>query len=393
MGNRSPEARRNRLTSGSQTSSNGHTGGNDNDKPGESNRKLWVTSTIDSEQTRNEEHLDNYHPAANSPLLIGTHNDFFENDRESVVDANHMEGDEETTEVQTPLDNNDEGINNISLRGANVDGSHEICEPTKPVEFTVVLECIPDNLQKVESLSFADKYPRMVLDLKQRIEDKFHIPTSCQNISVEDIELSDMHSLKFYRVREGDTLHVKYSSKADVDPILDIIVSLSSMTTYIEGIQLILSHGQPSEYLRKSIPENIFADKVESLAFKYFYPCSSEQANANRLLFVQHRGLDLLHRVHKLLLQQPWQNIPIEMQYLEHAILRVLWNITASFTIRRLVLQRPTLKAIIKSFLRVQVPKEDKVSAPANCFSHPPVMELNRIASEVVYKAAGSLCK
>ena len=392
MGNRSPETRRNRLTSGSQTSSNGHARGNDCDKPGESNRGLRVTSTKDSEQTRNEEHLDNCHPAANSPLLVGTHNDSVENDRQSLVDSNHKEGDEETTKVQTPMDINDEGIN-ISSRGASVDSSHEVCEPTKPMEFTAVLECIPDNSRKVVSLNFANKCPRTVLDLKQRIEDEFGIPTSCQNISVEDIPLCDMYSLKFYRVREGDTLHVKYSSEADVNPILDIIASLCSMTTYMEGIQLILSHGQPSEYLRKSIPENIFADKVESLAFEYFYPCSSERANANRLLFVQHRGLDLMHRVHKLLLQQPWQNIPIEIQYLEHAILRVLWNITASFTIRRLVLQRPTLKAIIKSFLRVQVPKEGTVSAPANCFSHPPVMELNRIASEVVYKAAGSLCK
>ena len=354
MGNRSPESRRNRLTSGSQTSSNGHPGGKDCDKPGESNREARVISIKDSEQTRNEEHLDNCHPAANSPLLVGTHNDTVENDRESLVDSNQTEGDEETTKLQTPTVNNDDGIN----IGASADDSHKVCEPTKPVDFTVVLECIPDNSRKVVSLNFADKCPRTVLDLKQGIEDEFGIPTSCQNMSVEDIQLGDIYSLKFYRVRGGDTLHVQYSSEADVNPILDIIASLCSMITYIEGIQMILSRGQPSEYLRKSIPENIFADKVESLAFEYFYPCSSERANANRLLFVQHRGLDLMHRVHNLLLLQPWQNIPIEMQYLEHAILRVLWNITASFTIRRLVLQRPTLKAIIKSFLRVKVPKE-----------------------------------
>lgn len=266
-------------------------------------------------------------------------------------------------------------------------------KPETPMEFTVVLDCVPVSSHKVATLTFTKDYPKTVPDLKQGIEDKFAIPTCCQDVFLENILLDNHCSLKFYRVRDGDTFHVRYTSEADVEDILKITGSLCSMITYIERIQPILSTGKPTEFLTNSIPENIFADKVESLAVQYFYPCSCERANANRLLFVQHGGLDLMHKVHELLLLQPWQNVPIEMQYLEHAILRVLWNITASFTIRNLVLQRPTLKAITKSFLRVQVPKQGIITAPVNNFGFRSTLELNRITSEVVYKAAGSLCK
>ena len=273
------------------------------------------------------------------------------------------------------------------------DGAEDPRKPETPMEFTVVLDCVPENSQKVASLIFLRNYPETVLDLKQGVEDNFGIPTCCHDVFLENVQLDHHYSLKFYRVRDGDTFHVQYTSEADVEDILDIVGSLCSMITYIERIQPILSKGKPTEFLTNSIPENIFADKVESLAVQYFYPCSSERANANRLLFIQRGGLDLMHKVHELLLLQPWQNVPIEMQYLEHAILRVLWNITASFTIRHLVLQRPTLKAITKSFLRIKVPKHGIITAPVNNFSFQSALELNRITSEVVYKAAGSLCK
>ena len=287
-----------------------------------------------------------------------------------------------------------EKTSGISLKTIGLkDEAEDTRKPETPMEFTVLLDCVPENSHKVATLTFTKNYPKTVPDLKQGIEDMFDIPTCCQDVFLENIHLDNHCSLKFYRVREGDTFHVRYTSQADVEDIVNIVGSLCSMITYIERIQPILSKGKPTEFLTNSIADNVSAEKVESLAVQYFYPCSCERAIANRLLFVQHGGLDLMYKVHELLLLQPWQNVPIEMQYLEHAILRVLWNITASFTIRNLVLQRPTLKAITKSFLRVEVPKQGVVTAPVNKFSVRSTLELNRITSEVVYKAAGSLCK
>ena len=383
MGNKSPGTRRNRLTYESQGR-----GGcidacadeNDHDKNG---RELATVNANKNDEMRSEdEHIDSCHPAANNSLQVGGNNHNVDDESKSLATSTHTDEGKDTGMETPPISLNDED-----------EDTQENHKPEIPMEFTMVLDCIPENSHKVATLKFVENCPKTVPDLKQGIEDEFGIPTCCQDVFLENVQMNDQCSLKFYRVREGDTFHVRYNSEADVDDVLDIVASLCSMITYIERIQPILSDGIPTEFLRNSIPENIFANKVESLAVQYFYPCSSERANANRLLFVQRGGLDLMHKVHELLLLQPWQNIPIQLQYLEHAILRVLWNITASFLIRSLVLQRPTLKAITKSFLRVEVPKQGVVTAPANKFSHPPTLELNRIASEVVYKAAGSLCK
>lgn len=390
MGNRSPGARRNRLIyerQSSTRSNDSRTNENDYDKSN-INGEL-INNTNEREQTRNEERIDTCHPAANSPLQVESHNRSIECELESLTDLVQSEGDADKSDVHETVDNS---VKTNSWRDVS-ESKQKVCKPTGPMEFILVLDCVPENSQRVETIKFVENCLKTVPELKQGIEDEFGIPTCCQSVYLENTQLGDQHSLQFYRVRDGDTLHVHYNSEADVDDILDIVGSLCSMVTYIEGIQPILSHGKPSQFLTKSIPENIFAAKVESLAVQYFYPCSTERANANRLLFVQRGGLDIMHKVHELLLLQPWKNVPIEMQYLEHAILRVLWNITASFLIRSLVLQRPTLKAIMKSFLRVEVPKEGLVKAPENQFSFPSILELNRITSEVVYKAAGSLCK
>ena len=374
MGNRlSAETRRNRTINENQDrdgSDGARIDGNNHDK------KVATTNNTNE----NGREISNDHT-----LQVGcaSHDDDYES---KSVDSSH-------TGVGTGLGlEKPQDFSAVSLND-EVQDTQESHKLETPIEFTVVLDCVPENSHKVATLTFMKNYPKTVPDLKQGIEDEFNVPTCCQDVFLENTQLDNHCSLKSYRVREGDTFHVRYNSEADVEDILDIVGSLCSMITYIERIQPILSKGKPTEFLTNSIPENIFADKIESLAFQYFYPCSCERANANRLLFVQRRGLDLMHKVHELLLLQPWQNIPIEMQYLEHAILRVLWNITASFTIRNLVLQRPTLKAITKSFLRVEVPKQGIVTAPVNKFSFRSTLELNRITSEVVYKAAGSLCK
>ena len=377
MGNKSPRAKRYSLACEQRSNGQNCNRKEETYKKRDGTDGENMQHNTEGEQIQNEEeNVDNSdHPTADDVPRVAN-----DDDKEMVVDStDEREDSMNITKLTLKIDKEDERI----TKG----------EPTAPTEFTVMLKCVPENSQKVATLLFDEKCPDTIIDLKQGVEVKFGIPVSCQNVYLDNIQLEDEHSLTFYRLRDGETLYVQYSSTADYEDVLDIVASLCSMITYIEGIQPTLSHGRASEVLQASLAGHIFAHKVESLAVQYFYPCNTERANANRLLFVQHGGLDYMHKVHELLLLQPWQRTPIEMQYLEHAILRVLWNITASFLIRTLVLQRPTLGAIIKSFLRVHVPKEGLIRAPPNRFSFQSTFELNRITSEVVYKAAGSLCK
>ena len=170
---------------------------------------------------------------------------------------------------------------------------------------------------------------------------------------------------------------------------------MREMVPFLESIQPELSKGALTTELDILVRRSVKALKVESLASKYFWPCSTERANANRLLFVSNNGLELMHQLHVALLRQPWKNTPLELQYLEHAILRTLWNITATFSIRTLVLRRPTLDAVAQSLLRVKVEHDATIVAPHKLPAGRMALrgELNRVLSEVVYKAIGTICK
>ena len=266
--------------------------------------------------------------------------------------------------------------------------------PSGPVTFNIVLNCIPTKT-KTEKTLHLEQLPETVLEVKEHIQSKFKVPRCCQALYFDSVLLRERETLYLYRIRDGDTLHVHYNSEADIEEVLDIISTMKKMIPFIESIQPELSEERVSHDLDVRISQNVKSTLVESLAFEYFFPCASEKADANRLLFIDNGGLDLMHDLHTVLLQQPWRLTPLEMQYLEHAILRTLWNLTASFLVRTEVLKRPTLSITAQSMLRVQIHPRMQVKASCNRFARRLVLEseLDRIAAEVVYKASGTICK
>ena len=263
-----------------------------------------------------------------------------------------------------------------------------------PMTFHVILDCTPTKTRREKQLCL-EQPPETVLEVKEQIQSKFKVPRCCQALYFDSVLLREGESLYTYRIQDEDVLHVEYNSEADVEEVLDVVSTMRKMIPFIESIQPELSSESTSQDLDTRILQNIKATVVESLAFKYFFPCASEKADANRLLFIHNGGLDLMHELHVVLLQQPWGTTPLEMQYLEHAILRTLWNLTASFLVRTQVLRRHTLNAITESLLRVQVLPNKPIKAPFNGFASrmAPIYELDRVASEVMYKANGTLCK
>ena len=266
--------------------------------------------------------------------------------------------------------------------------------PSGPVTFNIVLNCIPTKT-KTEKILHLEQLPETVLEVKEHIQSNFKVPRCCQALYFDSVLLHEGETLYLYRIRDGDTLQVHYNSEADIEEVLDIISTMRKMIPFIESIQPELSVERVSHDLDVRISQNVKSTLVESLAFEYFFPCASEKADANRLFFIDSGGLDLMHDLHTVLLQQPWSVTPLEMQYLEHAILRTLWNLTASFLVRTEVLKRPTLSTTAQSMLRVQILPKMQVKAPCNRFARRLVLEseLDRIAAEVVYKASGTICK
>lgn len=280
--------------------------------------------------------------------------------------------------------------------GCEEQPEHPVSDTAQPREVTVqiLFHCVLDNTVKENRFTLKG-YPESVLELKESIQAEYSIPASCQRVYFESLLIGDDERLGSYWIRDGDTLHVYYNSEGDVKDVLEIISSMREMVPFLESIQPELSKGALTTELDILISRSVKASKVESLASKYFWPCSTERANANRLLFVSNNGLELMHQLHVALLRQPWKNTPLELQYLEHAILRTLWNITATFSIRTLVLRRPTLDAVGQSLLRVKVEHDATIVAPHKLPAGRMALrgELNRVLSEVVYKAIGTICK
>ena len=265
-----------------------------------------------------------------------------------------------------------------------LDASKENPQP-REVTFRILLHCVPENTRKEKSLTLND-YPKYAFGLKESIQNEFSIPACCQRLYFESILIGDSERLDSYRIRDGDTFHVHYNSEGDVEDILEII---SSIRFFVESIQLALFEGVlPGE-------QTLTVSKIDSLNKKYFEPFDAERASANRLLFVCNNGLELMHQLHVMLLQQSWEDAPLAMQYLELGILSALSNITCSFSIRTLVLKRPTLDAVVQSLLRVKVQHKAAIVAPYNEYIGQMATQdhLNHILHNMLYWAAVTICK
>lgn len=266
------------------------------------------------------------------------------------------------------------------------------------VSFNVILNRTGgDKATKARNLDIKNgKMPLRVRDLKSCIELEYDIPSCCQTLVFESVTLEDQALLDFYHVRDGDTIHVNYTSEGNVAEILSVVDHMTQSYHFIGSIQNDLNNHKVSDDLESLIHQSVHSEKVNDLPEVYFTPCSSDKAEANRNLFIQCGGLDMLQRLHALLLQQPWSNMPLRMQYMEHSILRTYWNITAAFTVRMYVLQYPkALGCILRSFLRMELQEKSVIKVPRNIYAIGVASsnELNRIACEVVYKAMGALCK
>lgn len=270
------------------------------------------------------------------------------------------------------------------------------------VTFSIVLHTTCDvSTRSLQLLAF----PNTVAELQRHVETEFSVPQCCQSVVFESIPLHAGDSLFDHRVRNGDTFHVYFKSEADVKDIREVVNSMQEALTTIEDSYDLCPHyySPDKEFVREDVLGLIFLldqavnpDIVECLATHYFHPFTSERAIANRLFFLDIGGLNLLHKLHCVVSKYPWEVTVHSLQCLEKAILRVLWNITASFDIRLQVLRYPFIQLCVKSALRV--PIKYQVTSPkhlAYSGHRTPVYDHMQeyTLGELMYKAFGVLFK
>ena len=266
------------------------------------------------------------------------------------------------------------------------DSSQDEAFTTPPVSYNLKLFCSTDQTKSRNTKIVIPHTPRTVLDVKLCVEKDLSIPACCQSVIFESHELRDQDSIKEQRIREGDTLVIKYTSDAMVEDVREIIQEMKAMRRFLQrkDIRKSLANGyeQGGEFSNV-----IKGQTVERLISAYFHPSDNERSKTNFLFFVSNNGLRVINELHQELLKYPWEKCPPEIYYLEYTILRVLWHTTTHLSIRKFFFQQSTLEAVMKSLVRIEIPADSDIQGPRK------TLLSQRLMSETLFQAVGTVGK
>lgn len=249
-----------------------------------------------------------------------------------------------------------------------------------------------------KTVSFSS-LPKTGLAVKQCLERDLSIPVCVQRLSFGSTLIKDAQPLKRMRLRDTDQLTLEFPSHAKISVINDVLRLMEEIRVVLDRVSDFFAQLPPEEY--KLTPEmdslvQMIVDPmtVESLVYM-FSPASEALPQTNRLYFVHNGGVELAMRLHGQLVALPWTKLTIEMQYLEHALLRILWDLSSTLGVRYLLLDFPVLEQASKSLMRVEVSPHKWVKPPEvqNAAAHTNEQTQRYILGETMYKAMGVMTK
>lgn len=223
--------------------------------------------------------------------------------------------------------------------------------------YNVELFCCENNQKQHKTIIFHEDRPLPITinDVKSKIEEDFNIPVCVQSLSYEDHPMSDETILQTARIRTGDTFRIDYSSEGDCEEIGKVVRWLKLVKQFLLEEDPTVSNSRLSSSFEYQLRTGINEELVENLAFKYLYPWLDARKYANKLFFVSCGGLKTMMDIYAAILKHPWKECLLNLQYLEYSILRVLWNLSETFELRRLILSHDCLKLCVLSLLREKI--------------------------------------
>ena len=261
---------------------------------------------------------------------------------------------------------------------------------TDGIFFKVELHCTKTNSKRHSTVTFPpDSPPSTVADVKLKVEEDFSIPMCVQSLSYEAYPLNDSTSLEEARIRSGDTFLVAYSAEGDCPEITKVVRWLELVREYLRAEDPCLEEPMSSDF-EDLIKLGIRDELIENLAFKYLFPWLDSKKYANKLYFVQIGGLDVTMDIYSLLHRHPWDQCMLHLKYVEYGLLRVLWNLSETFQLRRLIMKHGGLQLCMKSLLRQKLQERESIQDKTAVDFH---QENSWILVETIGAALGLLCK
>ena len=257
--------------------------------------------------------------------------------------------------------------------------------------FHIELFCSENNKIQHKTITFQEDQPLPITihEVKSMIERDFNIPLCVQILSYEDQPMIEETTLQMACIRTGDTFRVTYSSEGDCKEIREIVTWLKLVKHFILEEDPTISNSRLSSNFEYLLTTGINEEVMENLAFIYLYPWLDARKYANKLFFVSCGGLKIMMDIYAALLKHPWNESIKKGQYLEYSILRVLWNLSETFELRRIILSHnDCLKLCTRSLLR-----EKMVEGVDVRHVHDSLKDDDMMLVDTIGAALGLLCK
>ena len=173
-----------------------------------------------------------------------------------------------------------------------------------------------EGTTEVENIQFEPT--ATIKSFKSAIQDKFSIPTCCQKLYFDSLQLRDNERLAAYRFRESDVIHVKYEARADIQEVLSALGVLRELLHILKEVERTSDMVKFNFTLVSSLPMKMVT--LNQLGERYFSKISTNQYHCNMALFMENEGVDILCTVHHLLFEHDQPTVLV----LESVIL-LLW--------------------------------------------------------------------
>ena len=228
--------------------------------------------------------------------------------------------------------------------------------------FIVELFCTETNLARRVAISYPDpaRQPVALLDVKKKVQDEFGIPVCVQSLLYEGHGHGDETTLARAGVRSGDAFQVRYASEGDCKAIEYVTGWFATVWMHLASTTPSLTTPmQPA--LNEVLSLGIEEELIEKLAFEYLFPWLDARKYANKLHFVACGGLEVVMRVYAAIQRHPWERSHLKLKYMEYGILRVLWNLSETFELRRQILEQGGLELCMVSLLRRRLEEGNEI--------------------------------
>ena len=254
-----------------------------------------------------------------------------------------------------------------------------------PVEVILILKpsCKDDN--DTERRMKITCCPNTCSEFKLLIQEQFKIPACLQKLYFNSLFLSDRQCMRSLYIKTNDVFTVEFTTYANIDELNAITKILVDSIDYLNAWVDALEDPKLQGIFK------YFA--VESLITRFFYPVDSNTTVANRLYFVHSGGVDLSVKLHRLLSFLQWTGMPIQLQLMEGAILRVLWDFSSTIGVRCLLLHKEgIIDQLSRSVLRQEVQPYCPVIA-TEAITYSQWYQAENVLKDTMYKGMGVIAK